>query len=178
GYALDRNYVVRPLMFEVEELDALALGAQMVESWGDKSLAKAARKAVDKITTVLPETLHGEIMETTMFSFPSRAKPTITVDFTALRRAIRTKNFVEFHYTREDGKKSRREVRPLCLVFFGPVWLLLGWCETRKDFRNFRLDRMRKLLIKDELFRNERGKRLSDYIKLIKQEKPDNMPVP
>ncbi|MCG8435477.1 MAG: HTH domain-containing protein, partial [Gammaproteobacteria bacterium] len=32
GYALDRNYVVRPLMFEVEELDALALGAQMVES--------------------------------------------------------------------------------------------------------------------------------------------------
>jgi predicted DNA-binding transcriptional regulator YafY len=47
GYMLDRDYVVRPLMFDSEELEALMLGAQMVESWADPALAKAARQALN-----------------------------------------------------------------------------------------------------------------------------------
>ncbi len=163
GYMLDKDYVVRPLMFDIEELDALMLGAQMVESWGDKGLIKAAHQAIDKITSVLPEDLQREIAETFLFSLPSQAKPVITIDFTALRRAIRSKNMVEFNYTREDGHTSTRQARPLCLAFFGPVWLLSGWCEMRKDFRNFRLDRMQNMEITEVRFRDEKGKRLQDY---------------
>ncbi|MBC8410781.1 MAG: YafY family transcriptional regulator [Rhodobacteraceae bacterium] len=107
GYMLDRDYIVRPLMFDIEELDALMLGAQMVESWGDKGLSQAAQQAIDKITSVLPESLQGEIAKTFLFSLPSQAKPLVTIDFTGLRRAIRSKNFVKFSYIREDGKKSR-----------------------------------------------------------------------
>ncbi len=163
GYILDRDYIVRPLMFDTEELDALMLGAQMVESWGDKGLIQAAQKAMDKITSVLPDSLQREISETFLFSLRSKASPVISIDFTNLRRAIRSKNFVEFNYQREDGQKSKRQVRPLCLAFFGPVWLLCGWCEMRNDFRNFRLDRMKKMKITEERFRDERGKRLKDY---------------
>lgn len=163
GYMLDKDYVVRPLMFDIEELDALMLGAQMVESWGDKGLVKAAQQAIDKITSVLPEALQREIAETFLFSLPSQAKPIITIDFTSLRRAIRSKNMVEFNYTREDGQTSTRRARPLCLAFFGPVWLLSGWCEMRKDFRNFRLDRMQSMEVTEERFRDEKGKRLHDY---------------
>jgi predicted DNA-binding transcriptional regulator YafY len=56
-------------------------------------------------------------------------------------------------------------VRPLCLAFFGPVGLLSAWCETREDFRNFRLDRMRRLAVLDERFADERGKRLADFMR-------------
>lgn len=167
GYMLDRSYVVRPLMFEVEELDSLALGARMVESWGDKALAKAARRSLDKIMAVLPESLRAEMLSTAMFSHPSQARPVITIDFTALRRAIRTRNIIEFLYAKENGEQSRRRVRPLSLVFFGPVWLLMGWCETRDDFRNFRLDRIKELVITDKKFLDEKGKRLSDFLKNI-----------
>jgi predicted DNA-binding transcriptional regulator YafY len=163
GYVLDRDYTVRPLIFDTEELDALALGAQMVRSWGDREIAKSAKRAIDKITAVLPERLRAEILQTALFSPPSQAKVPIQVDFTALRRAIRTRNKVEFRYDALDGEQSERTVRPLCLAFFGPVWLFTGWCETRQDFRNFRLDRMSKLRINDERFADERGKRLSDY---------------
>jgi len=167
GYMLDKDYIIRPLMFDVEELDALMLGAQMVESWGDKGLIQAANKAIDKITAVLPESLRREISETFLFSLPSQASPVITIDFTGLRRAIRSRNFVKFSYKREDGQKSNRQVRPLCLAFFGPVWLLLGWCEMRNDFRNFRLDRIQKMKITEECFSDEKGKRLSDYKELM-----------
>lgn len=164
GYMLDKDYVVRPLMFDTEELDALMLGAQMVQSWGDKELARAANQALDKITSVLPEVLQKEISETFLFSMTSKNEVKIHIDFTGLRRAIRGKNIVEFCYTREDGNESNRRVRPLCLAFFSPVWLLSGWCEMREDFRNFRLDRIQNLKIREERFRDEAGKRLYDYM--------------
>ena len=163
GYVLDRDYTVKPLIFDVEELDALALGAKMVKSWGDRDIAKAAGRAIDKITAVLPEALRAEILQTALFSAPSQARVPIKVDFSALRRAIRTRNKVEFAYEALDGAKTQRIVRPLCLAFFGPVWLFAGWCESREDFRNFRLDRMSKLGISACRFRDEPGKRLVDY---------------
>ncbi len=171
GYLLNRDYLVRPLMFDIEELDALALGARMVESWGDRAIAKAARQAMDKITAVLPETLRNEIHSTAIFSLPSRGKRTLEIDFTSLRRVIRTKHIVEFTYTTEDQRVSQRRVRPLCLAFFAPVWLLTAWCETRKDFRNFRLDRMRKMRVTEDPFQDEKGKRLSDFQRQMKREK-------
>lgn len=170
GYLLNKDYLVRPLMFDIEELDALVLGAQMVESWGDKGIAKAARQAVDKITAVLPETSRREFREAVLFSAPSKGKKPLQIDFTSLRRAIRTKHFVEFMYTTEDGTESQRRVRPLCLAFFAPVWLLASWCETRNDFRNFRLDRMQAMHINDEQFKDEKGKRLRDFQKQIEKE--------
>ena len=164
GYMLDKDYVVCPLMFDVEELDALMLGAQMVHSWGDKELARAANQAIDKITAVLPETLKKEISETFLFSMASKTEVKIHIDFAGLRRAIRGKNIAEFSYTREDGEVSNRRVRPLCLAFFSPVWLLSGWCEMRNDFRNFRLDRIQNMKITEECFCDEKGKRLYDYM--------------
>lgn len=163
GYVLDRAYTVRPLVFDVEELDALALGAQMVGSWGDRDIARAAQRAIDKITAVLPAPLRAEILQTALFSPPSRAKATITIDFASLRHAIRTRNKVAFHYQALSGAKTVRTVRPLCLAFFGPVWLLASWCEARQDFRNFRLDLMSQLDILAEHFIDEKGKRLIDY---------------
>ncbi len=163
GYVLDKDYVVRPLMFDIEELDALMLGAQMVESCGDKELAKAARHAIDKIKSVLPENLQQEIADSFLFSLPSQGNPVIKIDFTGLRRAIRSKRIVKFNYIREDGKPSYRRIRPLCLAFFSPVWLVSGWCEMRNDFRNFRLDRIQDINITEEIFCDEKGKRLSDY---------------
>jgi predicted DNA-binding transcriptional regulator YafY len=165
GYALDRNYTLRPLIFDVEELDALALGGQMVDSWGDRDIACAARSAIDKITAVLPDRLREEILQTALFSPPSEAKIPITVDFSAIRRAIRTRNRIEFEYLSLQDERTRRTVRPLCLAFFGPAWLLSAWCETREDFRSFRLDRMRRLTVLDDRFSDEPGRRLADFIR-------------
>ena len=165
GYALDRNYTLRPLIFDVDELDALALGAQMVSSWGDRDIARAARSAIDKITAVLPDRLRDEIMQTALFSPPSESKVPIYVDFSSIRRAIRTRNRIHFEYLSLKEQRTRRSVRPLCLAFFGPVWLLSAWCETRNDFRSFRLDRMRRLAVLDDRFADEPGKRLTDMLR-------------
>jgi len=163
GYMLSQDYQLRPLMFGLEELDALMLGAQMVKSWGDDSIAQAASQAIDKLTSVLPDATRQEMEETFLFSIPSREKTEISIDFASLRRAIRSKNKLNFIYEDEHQSQTERTVRPLCLMFISPVWLLLAWCEKRNDFRNFRIDRVKKLEISDKIFIDEKGKRIQDY---------------
>ncbi len=165
GYMLNQDYIVRPLMFDIEEIEALVLGAQMVKSWADPALAKAARQSLNKITAIVPKERRSDMEDTALFSLPSQAKTEITIDSTALRHAIRLKKLVKFDYDKESKHRSSRHVRPLALAFFGPVWLLLGWCESRKDFRNFRLDRMKKLHITEEHFQDEQSKTLADFLR-------------
>ena len=126
GYMLSRDHVVKPLMFNAEEVDALMLGVQMVKIWGDKALAKSAGQAIDKITSTLPESLRQEIENTFLFSKTSEAELPLQIDFTTLRRAIRSKNKLQITYETLKGDESDRCIRPLCLIFFSPVWLLLG----------------------------------------------------
>ena len=45
GYVLERGFDLPPLMFTEDELEALVLGVRVVESWGDATLANAARLA-------------------------------------------------------------------------------------------------------------------------------------
>ena len=163
GYLFDQSYILKPLMFTVEELEALVLGAKMVESWSEEKLATSAKSAIDKIASTLPPPLHRQMMDTALFSPRIIKREAINIDFAALRQAIRAKNIIEFHYHRLDGHSSKRRVRPLGLAFFGPTWLMAGWCENRQAFRSFRLDRMTAMLITDQHFPVEKGKRLRDF---------------
>ena len=65
----------------------------------------------------------------------------------------------------EKAEPSERTVRPLCLAYFGPVWLLSAWCELRDDFRTFRLDRIADFAVPGDRFRHEPGKTLHDFLK-------------
>ena len=170
GYMLDSNYHLPPLVFDVEEIETLVLGAAMVGSWSDEQMAGTARRVLDKIKSALPDRQRALIHETALFAPDSSRKVPWTVDFSAIRHAVRSKNKLTFKYTNESGEKTERIIRPLAMAFFAPVWLVLGWCELRADFRNFRLDRMESMKVLDERFRDERGKTLKDYLKQIGHE--------
>lgn len=165
GYVLSPNYLLKPLMFDVEELDALSLGAQMVESWGDATLARSTRRAIDKITAVLPAALAEDAKRSAAYACASRSKLPIAIDLASLRRAVRIKHLVEISYADKSGNESRRRIRPLCLTFIAPVWLIAAWCEARHDFREFRVDRITNMEVTDEPFRDEEGKTLGDLQK-------------
>ena len=43
---------------------------------------------------------------------------------------------------RGTARASSRTIRPLQMEYWGRVWTLTAWCETRADFRSFRVDRI------------------------------------
>jgi predicted DNA-binding transcriptional regulator YafY len=89
-----------------------------------------------------------------------------------LHEACVERRVLAFAYTREDGQSSEREVRPLALYFWSGVWTLAAWCELRKDFRTFRMDRMQDLRVLDREFVQKKGQRLEDYLRQVTKESP------
>lgn len=165
GYALRKGFDLPPLMFSREELAALNLGAQIVRSWADPQLAAAAERVLSKIAVVLPDELKEKIDNTRLYSPMVRLNPQVARTLASLRLAIDEQYKVCFDYRREDGAESQRTVWPLGLFFWGTVWTLGGWCELRESFRNFRLDRMMRVVQTAEPYPCMEGRSLNDMLR-------------
>jgi predicted DNA-binding transcriptional regulator YafY len=165
GYVLRAGFDLPPLMFKEQEIEALVLGARIVESWPDGELAEAASDAIAKIGAVIPERLRGYMANTALLAPSMHYMEPISFDLGDLRRAVRNQIKVRFRYTDVLAQGSERTVRPLSLAYFGPVWVLAAWCELRTDFRTFRLDRMQGFSVTPERFRQEPGRSLHDFLK-------------
>jgi len=164
GYRLRPGYQVPPLMFDREELEALALGASMVRAWADSDLARAADRALARVDAVLPDRLRRARIHDTLLAPACFVPPTTANGMGELRRAIDLRLMARLHYCREDGESSRRVIWPLGLIFWGAKWTLGAWCELRDEFRTFRLDRIESLDILPSQFPDMPGRRLKDYI--------------
>jgi predicted DNA-binding transcriptional regulator YafY len=165
GYVLRAGFDLPPLMFKEQEIEALVLGARIVESWADPELAAAASNVIAKVGAVIPDRLREYMSNTALVAPPHHYMEPITFDVAELRRALRGHLKVYFRYCDALAEASERTVRPLCLAYFGPVWLLSAWCELREDFRTFRLDRMQGFAVPGDRFRPEPGKTLHDFLK-------------
>lgn len=165
GYVLRPGFDLPPLMFKEQEIEALVLGARMVEVWTDSELALAATDAIAKIEAVIPDTLRSYMANTALLAPKSFGMEPIQCDLASLRRAIRGRQKVRFCYTDVMQRGTERTVRPLSLAYFGPVWILAAWCELREDFRTFRVDRIDNFEAIEERFVAERGKTLQDFLK-------------
>lgn len=170
GYALRKGFDLPPLMFDRAELEALVLGARFVQAWGGTALSEAARRSLVKIEAVLPADRRKEIRRSRLFALDFNVPAQVTSTMDCVRDAINQRRVLRFDYRRQDGETSTREVRPLALYFWGAVWTLAAWCELRRDFRNFRVDRISKALASDRGFADEPGKTLDDFLRGINQE--------
>jgi predicted DNA-binding transcriptional regulator YafY len=165
GYVLRAGFDLPPLMFKEQEIEALVLGARIVESWGDAQLAEAASHVIAKVEAVIPDRLRDYMANTALLAPAQHFMEPVRFDLAELRHALRNHLKVRFRYTDVIGQGSERTVRPLSLAYFGPVWLLAAWCELRTDFRTFRLDRIEGFAVDATRFGNEPGKTLHDFLK-------------
>ena len=165
GYRLKGGFELPPLMFEIEEIEALTLGARMVEAWSSPELAAAALSATAKIAAVLPPDKKMWIEQSRTFVPQFHISKQLGERFELLRGAIRTQKIVQFVYADEHENVSERRVRPLSLFFWGERWTLAAWCELRDDFRSFRVDRVLRLRTTDATFKDEPGKRVADFVR-------------
>lgn len=167
GYAIESGYDLPPLMFTVEEIEALVLGGRMVESWCGEDLAAAARNALAKIDQVVPRRLADKLAGTALF-VPNFGWTLPGSEFLAdLRTAMRDNRAIRIGYTDARGEVSDRTIRPLGIFFWGAKATLGAWCELREDFRNFRLDRIENLEILERVLAVESGRGLQDYYRAM-----------
>jgi predicted DNA-binding transcriptional regulator YafY len=167
GYRIAAHFDLPPLMFTHNEIEALAIGARVVESWGGPGLARGARAALAKIASALPRDKRATLEAAPLFAPDFAADPQRAAPIDPLRAAMAERRWVQVDYRDSVGTGSQRRLRPLGLYFWGDRWSLAAWCELRQDFRNFRLDRIAALRVLDERYPDEAGKRLQDFVRAM-----------
>jgi len=163
GYRLERSFDVPPIMFTLNEVEALVVGLRMAEAWAGEELAAASRSALAKVTLALPAPRREEVEKTRLFAPDFRMDRATRRTFDQLRRAISEQLRVQFDYVDLQEKASKRSVQPISLYYWGTAWTLGAWCESRKDFRNFRVDRM-SAVVQGEKFEYAQERSLEAFL--------------
>ena len=162
GYILREPVTLPPLTLTPDEVQALTLGLQLVTRGADPSLTRAAESLLGKVTAVLPARLLDGIGQDT-WVFPGAEAMAAARHLPSLRQAIRLRSRVVIEYVDASGRITERPVRPLLLEFWGRVWTLASWCETRSALRSFRVDRIAALRLTDQTFPDDPGTTLADW---------------
>lgn len=142
GYILRPGFNLPPLMFSIEETEAIVLALAMVDRTGDMELRRAAKKASDKIAASLPEPLSKTLSANALHAWGSIAPAPAGLDLSTVRRAVRDEETLEIIYRDEAGAETRRRVRPIAVIYYSETVNIVAWCELRQAIRNFRSDRV------------------------------------
>lgn len=171
GYRLQAGFDVPPLMFTLNEIEALAIGARMVEAWGGPVLADSARTAIEKIVAALPADRRLAVEQTRLYAPGFHVDAKAMRQLEAVRDAIGSRRVLRLDYRDANGRTSARDVWPLALYFWGGTWTIGAWCESRHDFRNFRVDRIGGLQALERRYPDEAGRRLADFLSAMQQQR-------
>ena len=161
GYILRAPITLPPMVLTSTELEAFRLGVRLVAEGADPGLARAARSLATKIGAVTPTPTEGD--DDGLFVYTGRETTRAAPHMPMLRAAIRTRERLTVTYLDDKGIESHRDIRPLHLEFWGRVWTLAAWCEARRDFRSFRVDRILAITPTSETFPMEPGRDLATW---------------
>ncbi|WGM45596.1 hypothetical protein KOAAANKH_00459 [Brevundimonas sp. NIBR10] len=153
GYVLEGGFDMPPLMLTSDEIEAAVLGAQWVAGRGDPALARAARDLVAKIAATVPERLRPVVLEPAVSSGPVwKPAEADRLDMAQVRAWIHAGRKLTLDYSDEQGRASRRVIWPFLIGYRETTRLLVGWCESRADFRTFRTDRVVAAIFLDDRY--------------------------
>jgi predicted DNA-binding transcriptional regulator YafY len=152
GYVLEGGFDLPPLMLTSDEVEAAVLGAQWVAGHGDESLARAARDLVAKIAATVPENLRPLILDPAARTAPGWQIPADGLDVAQARAWMRAGRKIALSYRDSEDRETERVVWPVVIGYLDAARMLIGWCELRKDFRSFRVDRISRATFLEERF--------------------------
>ena len=170
GYRFGAGFDLPPMMFSAEEAKAMVASVRLAQPWLDATLALAAEGALGKMLSALPSASRAAAESLALYTAPVEFNGLSTTDganLRLLREAVSAQRMVAMVYVDAKESNTQRLVRPLGCFYWGRVWTLVAWCESRHDFRSFRVDRMKRLEVTEKGFRMETGKTLADFLRTV-----------
>lgn len=139
GYLLHPGFVLPPLSFTEEEIQALVIGAQWVSRQTDDALALAIKNALAKIYAILPPEMRAALDDDTVYVGHS-PKAAMPVDLSELRRALREQRKVLITLPDVHAPVPEQIIWPIMLGFVDGKRFIAARCELDGAFRVIGLD--------------------------------------
>jgi predicted DNA-binding transcriptional regulator YafY len=162
GISLLDNYAINKAMLTEHERDSLLLALKTLQATRYPEI----EVMLEKIGAVFKKATAADWVRIE-FS-PWGSGPNEENKFLDIKRAILECKVVTFDYLNADGILSHRTIDPMLLSFKGQAWYVWGYCKTRRDFRTFRISRIRHMTVTDEKF----VRRPLESVK-VKEEEPE-----
>lgn len=170
GYFLSEGYHLPPVVFTRDEAGALLMGSKLIEKYSDHSVNRHFALALDKVKAVLGKREKEHLNTLTSYIEVLKSSPGTPTGFPndlllEIQAVLGQNRLIRIQYT--SGYKdetTRRTVEPLGLCFYAAHWHLLAYCRLRKDYRDFRVDRIKTVSELKEKFNGRRHGNLKDLI--------------
>lgn len=172
GYYIVDGYHLPPVMFNREEAAALLTGEKLMEKFGDRSSERLFGAAMQKIRAVLRNGDKDflESLESNIEVFTAGRRPEPENGFpnrflSDIQQAVATQKVIAMDYfTYHNSTVNRREAEPIGIFHISNSWHLIAFCRLRKDYRDFRIDRIKSLQILDISYDKTIHISLRDYL--------------
>jgi predicted DNA-binding transcriptional regulator YafY len=169
GYFIVHGYFLPPVAFSNEEANALLLTEVLVQGFADRSIQKHYTSALNKIKTVLRSAQKEKIEALTgniKLQVPDRLYNNAEY-LSMIQHAIASRTIIELEYTNNNQETNKRQIEPIGLVFYAFSWHLIAWCHMRKDYRDFKVQRIVKLQQTEQPFKIQEHISLNSYMKRL-----------
>lgn len=156
GYSIMEGFRAQPIRFSEEEMLSLFVAEKFMQKNETKLINKYFENALIKIknayrlhqkeqTNLLDNHL---VIQTSRknFEYPSEILDT-------LLKAILQKKQIEIDYIKSnETKKEKRILEAIGIFYQSEYWYMYAYCHLRKDYRQFRLDRIKKISLTHDMF--------------------------
>jgi len=147
GYSIMEGYRLPPVMFTREEAGSFVAAEKLMQKFVDRSLGNYHESAMFKIKSVLRgrekdwiSALESQIS----IDLPEKLfNEDVPNALEILFESIAEKKQVFLKYqSLQSEHPSERHIEPVGLFHENNFWYVLGYCHLRKEYRQFRTDRM------------------------------------
>lgn len=182
GYSLMDGYRLPPVMFTREEATAFLTAEKFVEKLTDNSTRNSHRSAMDKIRAILKTAEKDllEDMDSKIIVLKNMNLPQVpdngyiqTILNAIVQKAVLHIEYFAYH----SQQNTRREVEPIGIFYLEGFWHLIAYCRLRNDYRDFRIDRIRKLFVTEKFFTSEHPTLKAYIAHTAKEKKMDRVVI-
>lgn len=150
GYALMDGYRLPPVMFTREEVSSFIAAEKLMQKFTDPSLGTHYASAMYKLKSVLRSNdkdylsnIESRIvMQDAEPMFNDNSPNTLAVLFESIAEK---KQILLSYKTFGKDELTERNLEPVGIFHDNNNWYFLGYCHLRKDYRQFRADRIQNL---------------------------------
>ena len=147
GYALMDGYRLPPVMFTREEASSFIASEKLMQKFTDETLGNHYTSAMYKLKAVLRSddkdwvsSIESNVLiQSSEKLFNEKSPDTLAVLFESI--AEKKQVILSYEAIQSDGI-TVRHIEPVGIFHENNNWYMLGYCHLRKDYRQFRADRV------------------------------------
>lgn len=146
GISIMPNYKMDRTVFSVTEMQDILAGLRSLDSVNGTN---RYGQLMEKLSVGSSDFMTGN--QSILIDLSSWYKDSFAAKIEMIRAAIDGRRELEFLYF-SPREESRRRIEAYYLIFRWSSWYVWGWCNKRKDFRLFKLNRMEELHLRENCF--------------------------